>query len=163
MRTLLLVTVVGCGSTSAPDHSYPLPADTGSAGPVAASAETSEECVPPGIYRVDWDFSTAKVTGAGGLDDDYCRPMVEGLAKQGLDQMTIKHAGSLAIAWPGAQTVVERGACAFDITSRSPAVATITFSGGTGNGTAAFSIETKNHPGERCDVDGAVLLLAKRP
>lgn len=124
---------------------------------------TTEECIPAGTYKVQWDFAGAKVTGIGGVDDDFCRPMAEGLATQGLAEMTIEREHSLAIGWPGPQTVIEKGACAFDITSKAPAVATITFSGGTGNGTASFSIETTNHPGERCDAENVTFLLAKQP
>lgn len=161
MRTLLLIAAAACGSSSPPpaDPAVPLP-------PVNAAAagrgeETTEECVPSGTYKVQWDFANAKITGAGGLDDDFCRPMSEGLATQGLAEMTIGHPNGLTIAWPGPQTVVEKGKCAFEITSKSPAVATVTFSGGTGNGTASFSIETKNHPGERCDVENATFMLSR--
>lgn len=124
--------------------------------------EVTEECIPSGTYKVQWDFGAATITGAGGLDDDYCRPMSEGLATQGLAEMTIDHAASLTVSWPGPQTVIERGKCSFEITSKSPAVATIKFSGGTGNGTASFSIETKNHAGERCDVENATFMLSKK-
>jgi hypothetical protein len=165
VRTLLLI-AAACGSSSPPvDPGFPLPPDNaGSATPTATRGEEStEECIPSGAYKVQWDFANAKITGAGGLDDELCRPMVEGLATQGLAEMKISHPDSLSVAWPGPQTVIEKGACAFDITSKAPTVATIKFSGGTGNGTASFSIETKNHPGERCDVEKATFMLSKQP
>lgn len=164
VRTLLVISLAAlaaCGSSSpTPVDPIPLPPEGNAA--ASTTEETSEECVPAGTYKVQWDFANAKFTGEGGLDDEFCRPMSEGLATQGLAEMKITHAGSLTVAWPGPQTVIEKGKCAFDITSKSPAVATIKFSGGTGNGTASFSIETKNHPGERCDVEGAAFLLAKQ-
>ncbi len=163
MRTLLIV-LAACGSSAQPsaDPAYPLPPE-GSASPTEIKGEeTTAECIPNGTYKVQWDFGPATITGAGGLDDEYCRPMSESLATQGLAEMKINHAGSLVVQWPNSQTVIERGKCAFDITSRAPVVATIKFSGGTGNGTASFSIETKNHPGERCDVENATFMLSKQ-
>lgn len=164
VRFLLLIAISACGSSAPPaDPAFPLPPDNGSATPSPASAgETTAECVPAGVYRVQWDFAAATIRGEGGVDENVCRPMAEGLATQGLAEMTIGHAGSLTIAWPGPQNVIEKSACAFEITSRSPAVATVTFSGGTGNGTASFSLETRNHPGERCDVENATFMLAKK-
>ncbi len=162
MRTLLLIAAAACGSSSPPPvdpATYPLPPDN--APPVAKGDETTEECIPSGKYKVLWDFANAKITGAGGLDDEFCRPMSEGLATQGLAEMTIGHPSGLTIAWPGPQTVIEKGKCSFEITSKSPAIATVKFSGGTGNGTASFSVETKNHAGERCDVENATFMLSK--
>lgn len=164
MRTLLLIAIAACGGSAPPaDPAFPLPPDNaGSATPTSRTGEeVTEECIPSGTYKVQWDFGAAKITGAGGLDDEYCRPMSESLATQGLAEMKIDHAASLTVAWPGPQTVIERGKCSFEITSKSPAVATIKFSGGTGNGTASFSMETKNHPGERCDVENATFMLSK--
>jgi hypothetical protein len=154
--------VAACGSSSPTpvDPAVPLPPEGGAT--TAKSDETTEDCIPAGAYKVQWDFASAKVTGAGGLDDELCRPMTEGLATQGLAEMKIDRPGTLTVAWPGPQTVIEKGRCAFDITSKSPAVATIKFSGGTGNGTASFSIETKNHAGERCDVEDATFMLTKQ-
>ena len=166
VRTLLLIALAACGSSAPPpaDPGYPLPPDNaGSASaPVGKGEETTEDCIPSGTYKVQWDFGVAKFTGVGGLDDEFCRPMTEGLATQGLAEMKISHPGSLSVAWPGPQTVVEKSKCAFDITSKAPTVATIKFSGGTGNGTASFSIETKNHAGERCDVENATFMLSKQ-
>jgi hypothetical protein len=162
VRTLLLIALAACAKSSPPEHPYPLSDETGSAEPAGTNEATTADCIPAGTYKVQWDFSTAKVTGAGGLADEFCRPMSEGLATQALAEMKISHENSLGVQWPNTQTVVERGKCAFDITSRAPVVATIKFSGGTGNGTASFSIETKNHPGERCDVENVTFVLAKQ-
>ena len=164
MRTLLVITIAACGASSRPaSPGYPLPPDNTAGAPTSTrGSEATEDCIPSGTYKVRWDFGDARFTRAGGLDDDVCRPLSEGLATQGLAEMTIGHPGSLTVAWPGPQTVIETGACAFEITSKSPAVATIKFSGGTGNGTASFSVETKNPPGERCDVTNATFMLSKR-
>lgn len=164
MRILLSIAIAACGpSTPSPGGpEYPLPADNAGSASVARAAETSAECVPGGTYRVQWDFANAKITGAGGVDDESCTATAEGLATAALAEMKIRREGGFTILWPGQQNVLEKGPCAFDITSKSPAIAKITFSGGTGNGTASFSVE-KNHPGERCDVENAVFLLAKQP
>ncbi|HEY4176614.1 MAG TPA: hypothetical protein VGM90_07280 [Kofleriaceae bacterium] len=156
--TIGLALVAACGS-SAPrtQAAQPLPPDKGVDDGTLTKLANSE-CIPAGRYRVQWDFMSGKVGRPGKTNDEECRQKVIAYATEGLGELTIQHDASLVILWPSEQRAVEKGPCGFEITSHSPMVAEILFSGGTGNGNASWSIDMS---GEACTATKVGFQLVK--
>ncbi|HEY4055948.1 MAG TPA: hypothetical protein VGM39_05040 [Kofleriaceae bacterium] len=152
------VLLAACGSKAPPTQAaQPLPPEKGvDDGTLTKLSDAA--CIPPGKYRVLWDFMSGTMARPNHANDEECRQKIIAFANEGLGELTIEHAATMVILWPSEQRTVEKGPCGFEITSHSPMTAEILFSGGTGNGNASWSIDMG---GEACTATKVAFQLVK--
>ena len=142
-----LVALAACGSKAPPTQAaQPLPPEKG-VDDGTLTKLSDDQCIPPGKYHVKWDFMSGTMERPSHPKDEECRQKIIAYANEGLGELTIRHDASLVVLWPSEQRSVEHGPCGFELTSHSPMVAEILFSGGTGNGNASWSVDMN---GEAC-------------
>lgn len=163
--------LAACGSS--PRHDYPKLSesdapetkpvtrpDAAVAPPQVLYEPGGAACMPPGVYDVELDLSTAKVTVLG-QDETFCRSMLEAVPKSLLAQLKIEiENGALAVYWPTKVVTVPASQCEFAITSQ-PVLAKLVFTQGHATGTADYAVGAQNHPGEKCEAKGAKLTLVR--
>lgn len=173
---LVSVMVLGCHKSTT-QRTYPKLAegDSPDAKPAVANADPTGRgttpatqlyepggaaCMPPGVYDVAFDLSSAKLTVVG-QDEVFCRSMLEAVPKNLLDQMKLEiENGQLGVYWPTKLVIASTSQCQFEIKS-PPVRATITFAGGNGTGTGSYAVGSSNHPGEKCEATGVKLTLVR--
>jgi len=169
--SLLTVVITACGSPARHDYPKLSDGDAPKAKPVASKdaavapanvlyEPTGSPCMPPGVYDVELDLSTATFTVAG-QDEAFCRSMLAAVPKGVLNQLKLEiENGALAVYWPSKVVTVSASQCAFAIISQ-PVLAKITFENAKGTGSADYAVGAQNHPGEKCEAKGAKLTLVR--